>query len=222
MNQFIGVLLFLGLFGSPVLRADEFSRVSHYSVRLFSFGTLVVGTRLGDVRIEGWDEPRVEIEAEKVVRASSEAKARPLYDRIEVFVEGGDQEVRLGTRYPSRKLWRPFRGESKLSVNYTIRMPYDSNLKLKCVDGDVHVIGIVGRETLLVNYGDVEIDVPSVYGLRSLDAHTWLGYVQSDLRGTSRDGAGFRQKISFWNAQGNQDISVRVRMGGVFVYSNGD
>jgi hypothetical protein len=184
---------------------------------MFSYGTLTVDTRMGDLRIEGWDEPRLEIEAEKVVRASSEAKAKPLYDQIEIELEGGDKDVRLRTLYPPRRPWRLFRGATKLSVNYRVRMPYDANLILKCVDGDVRISGIVGRQHVRVSYGDVEITVPSVYRLRSLDARAWLGYVQSDLHGEDR--AGFGPKISFWNPSGDQDIRVRVRMGGVYVYS---
>jgi hypothetical protein len=206
----------------PSLRADEFSQVSHQSARLFSTGTLVIDSRVGDLHIDGWDEPRVEIEVEKIVRAGSEAKARPLYGQIQVRLDGADKEVRLTTIYPARKLWRPFRNESKLTVNFRIRMPFDSNLKLKCVDGDVRISGIMGHQELRVNYGDVEIDVPHLYDLRSLSAHAWLGYVQSDLQGLSSDSAGLGQKISFWNANGRQDIDVKVRMGGVFIYREAD
>jgi hypothetical protein len=200
------------------IRADEFTQTSRHAARLFSYGMLIIDTRMGDVRIEGWDEPRVEVEAEKNVRAGSERKARPLFDLIRIELAGQDKEVRLRTIYPGRSLRRPFRGESKLSVNLRIKMPYDANLTLKCVDGDVRVMGLVGREQLRVNYGDVEINVPDVYRLRSLDAHTWIGYVQSDLHGLPQDSAGLRQKLLFQNSQGRQDILVRVRMGGVFVF----
>ncbi len=216
------LLFALSGFFVPALHAEEYSQISHHTARLFSSGTLVIASRVGDLRIEGWDEPRVEIEAEKLVRASSEAKAKLLYDQIHVRVEGRDKEVRLTTIYPSRKLWRPFRNESKLTVNFRIRMPFDSNLKLKCVDGDVRIAGIVGHQELRVNYGDVEIDVPHLYDLRSLQAHAWLGYVQSDLNGLGQDSAGFGQKIWFFNAGGRQDISVKVRMGGVFIYREAD
>lgn len=202
------------------VRADEFSRTAHYSVRMFSTGTLFIETRTGDLHIEGWDEPRLEVEAEKVVRAASEAKAQPLYEVVKIGLEGQDKKIRLSTRYPARRLWRPFRGESKYSVNFRIRMPYDANLSIKCVNGDVRVFGITGHEQLQVNYGDVEIDVPDVYQLGLLDAHAWLGYVQSDLAGMDRDSAGFRQGIAFWNPNGKQAIKVRVRMGGVWVYSD--
>ena len=200
--------------------ADEFSKTVRYSVRMFSNGTLFIDTRTGDLHVEGWDAPRLEIEAEKVVRAGSKAKADPLYDVVGIALEGRDKEIHLSTRYPRRRLWRPFRGESKYSVNFRIKMPYDANLSIKCVNGDVRVFGITGREQLQVNYGDVEVNIPDAYQLRELDAHAWLGYVQSDLQGMDHDSAGVRQGLAFWNPQGKQAIRVRVRMGGVWVYSD--
>ncbi len=203
----------------PELRADEFSRTAHYAVRMFSTGTLALDTRTGDIVIEGWDEPRLEVEAETVVRSRSEVKAQPLYERVKVELTGQDNAVLLRTVYPSRKLWRPFRGESKLSVNLRIKMPFEANLKLHCVDGDVRVTAIAGHEQLLVNYGDVEIDVPDVYHLRSLSAHALIGYVQTDLHSTGdQDSSGVHPKLAFWNSQGDQNIVVKVRMGGVWVY----
>jgi hypothetical protein len=207
------------LLQTHVSRADEFSQTSQHKVCLFSFGTLTVDTRTGDLDIRAWDEPYVEVIAEKVVRASSEKEAQKLYPRIQVHLEGQDKTVRLETIYPSRRPWRPFRGESKLTVNYHIRLPYDSNLVLKCVDGDVKISGLAGREELHVNYGDVEIDVPSAQGLRLLDAHAWLGYVQTDLNGVEQDNAGLHQRLSFYNSSGKQDIVVHVHMGGLFIYN---
>jgi len=215
-TKWVSVFLCLlwGLCG-PV-RADEFSQVSRYSLRMFSYGLLTIDSRMGDIHVEGWDEPRLEIEAEKVVRAKSDEAAKPLYEELKVVLEGKDKSVSLRTLYPPRKLWRPFRGEGRLSVNYRIKMPFDANLRLKCVDGDVWIRGVVGKQVVLVNYGDVEIDIPSLDRLRSLRAHAWLGYVQSDLHGEDR--GGFGPGISYWNPTGEQDIYVKVRMGGVFVY----
>ena len=216
--------LFLGLLGAMLLgvqaplRADEFNKTFHYSARMFSFGTLTIDTRMGDIQVEGWDEPRLEITAEKVVEAGNEKKAEPLYDQVQVVLTGQDKQVLLRTLYPARRLWRPFRAESKLSVNFRIHMPFDANLAMKCVDGDVRVSGLIGKQEISVNYGDVEIDVPSIYRLRSLNARSILGYVQSDLHG--EDSAGWGRRIMFWNSSGDQDIKVRVRMGGVYVYSS--
>jgi hypothetical protein len=216
-------LCFLVLLNAaPGLRADDFRKVEHHSVRMFSYGTLTVDTRVGDLHIEGWDNPKLSIEAEKLVTAGSEKKAERLYRRVQVKIEGQDHNIRLSTIYPTRRLWRPFRGESRLTVNFTIKMPYDANLRLKCVDGDVTVSGITGQVYLLDNYGDVEVDVPSVYRLRALDAHSWLGYVQSDLHGMPQDDIGFGRTIDFHNPNGTQIIVVKVHMGGVWVYGDED
>jgi len=202
---------------APV-HADEFSKTFHYSTRMFSFGTLTIDTRMGDIQVESWDQPRLEIEAEKVVEAGNQKKAGSLYEQVQVVLAGQDKQVVLRTLYPSRRPWRPFRGESRLSVNFHIHMPFDSNLILRCVDGDVRVSGLVGKQEINVNYGDVEINVPSIYRLRSLSARSILGYVQSDLHG--EEGAGWGRRILFWNVEGDQDIKIRVRMGGVYVYSS--
>ncbi len=201
-------------------RADEFSQVYRYSVRMFSYGLLTIDTRVGDIHIEGWDEPRLEIEAEKVVCAKSEKAAKPLYERLQIQLEGEDKHVVLRTLYPPRRLWRPFRGESKLFVNYRIRIPFDANLNLKCVDGDVAIRGVAGAQQVRINYGNVEISVPEVHRLRSLSARSFLGYVQSNLHG--EESAGFVRTLSFWNPQGDQDISVRVRLGGIYIYRGPD
>ncbi len=206
------------LVASGSIFAEEFTRTSHYSVRMFSFGTFTIDSRVGDITVEGWDYPRLEIDAEKLVRAGSQKKANVLFHKINVSLAGKDKSINLKTLYPPRRLWRPFRGESKLTVNYTIRMPYDSNIKLNCVDGDVTIHGLTGNEALKVSYGDVEIDVPDPYGVRYFKAHTFLGYVQTDLHGMEQDSAGFSREILF-TAGGNQDIVVDVRMGGVFVFN---
>jgi hypothetical protein len=173
---------------------------------------------MGNIQVETWDEPRLEIDAEKVVEARNEKRAQPLYDQVQVVLDGADKRVTIRTLYPTRRPWRPFRDESKLSVNFRIHMPFDANLTVKCVDGDVRVSGLIGKEEINVNYGDVEVNVPNLYRLRSLNARSILGYVQSDLHG--EDSAGWGRKIEFWNSHGEQDIKVRVRMGGVYVYSS--
>jgi len=206
------------LVASASMHAEEFTRTSHYAVRMFSFGTFTIDSRVGDITVVGWDDPRLEIDAEKLVRAGSKKKANVLFQKIQVSLAGKDKNITLETLYPPRRLWRPFRGESKLTVNYTIHMPYDSNLKLSCIDGDVTIQGLTGSEVVKLSYGDVEIDVPDPYRVRYFKAHTFLGYVQSDLSGMEQDSAGFSREI-FFTAGGNQDIIVEVHMGGVFVYN---
>jgi hypothetical protein len=80
----------------------------------------------------------------------------------------------------------------------------------------VTIRGVGGQQDVRVSYGNVEVTVPSVERLRLLSARSFLGYAQSDLHGENE--AGFGRGVSFWNPQGEQEIRVRVRMGGVYVY----
>jgi len=210
------LLVCCGVVAPSPARAGEFSQVSHYNAGLFWRGTLFVDTRIGDVRVEGWDKPGVEIDAEKVVQAGSEEGARKLFEQIQIQLNENGEEVFLRALFPPRRPWRLFRGATKLSVNFRIRMPYEAKLTLQCVDGDVRVSGIAGHQQIRVSYGDVEVTIPSVPRLHSLDARAFLGYVQSDLHG--EDSAGWGRQISFLNAEGDQDIQIRVRLGGVYVY----
>ena len=216
-RAFLSSLCILGaLCGPPAVRAGEFSQLSHYSARMFPRGTVLVDTRVGDVTVEGWDESRVEIEAEKVVRASSENKAARRFERIKVELTANDEEIQLKTVFPPRRPWRLFRGATKLSVNYRLRIPAQASLVLKCTDGDVRIRGIDGRQEIRVGYGNVEVNLPSLGRLRSLNASTFLGYVQSNIHG--EEGAGVGRKVEFWNPRGEQEVTVRVRFGGVYVY----
>jgi hypothetical protein len=208
------------LLGAQGARADEYTQTSHYSMGLFPGETLVVETRIGDVTVEGWNEPRVEVEAEKLVRAGSPKKARKLYDQIRVSLTSADREARLRAEFPPRRPWRLFRGATKLSVNFKIRMPAQSNLLLECVDGDIRVRGVRGDVEARVNYGDVEVVVPSLWNVRSLDARAFLGYAQSSLH--FEGSAGFGRRLRFLNDQGEQDVKLRVRFGGIHVYSDGN
>lgn len=201
---------------APTLRADEFHQKRHFNRRLFTAGTFSMEVRTGDIYITGWDDPHVEIDAEKVVHAKSKEGAERRYKRIRILLDGQDEVVRLRTLYPPRRPWRPFHGESSLTVNFHIHMPYDCNLDLKVVDGDVKVEGVEGKENIMVNYGQVEVDIPSPGKLRSVHAKTWVGNVQSDLRG--ENDAGIDKKVLFWNPYGTQDIQLKVHMGGIYIY----
>lgn len=221
VRSMVGVGFLLAL--TPLLipagsaRADEFGKAAHYRVRLFSMGTLTVTTRTGDITIIGWDDPHVVVRARKVIHVGSSKKAKLLSRRIHIKLTGADTQVRLWTVYPPRRPWRPFRDESRLTVNFRIHMPADAALVLHAVDSEVTLRNLKGDQNILVNYGDVEDDLPSSFWVRSLYAHTFLGTIQSDLNGTA--GSGFKQKTVFWNPDGRQTVRIYVRMGGVFIYS---
>lgn len=209
----LGFALFLSVPGW----AEEYRQTSTFLVDLFPRGHVKIDARVGDIRIEAWEKRFVEVVAHKVVRAGSQEKAEKRFDRVKVLVDSDDETVRIRSRSPGRRPWRPLRGDSKLSVDFHIKMPSQASLHLNSVDGDVIIEGIGGHQQIKVTYGSVEITLPSRARLRKLHASTYIGFVQNNLSGTS--GTGFLRRTSFWNPGGSQDVNIRVRLGGVFVHS---
>ena len=82
-HLFIGCLCLLGalLIPAGAARGDEYTQVTTHSIQLVR-GTVVIDTRVGDIYIQGWDKARVEVQAEKLVRAGSEKKSRHLFGRL--------------------------------------------------------------------------------------------------------------------------------------------
>ena len=209
----LGFALFLSVPGG----AEEYRQTSTFLVDLFLRGHVEIDARVGDIRIEAWEKRLVEVEAHKVVRAGSQEKAEKRFDRVKVLVDSDDETVRIRSRSPGRRPWRPLRGDSRLSVDFHIKMPSQASLRLNSVDGDIIIEGIGGHQQINLTYGSVEVTVPSRAWLRKLQASTYIGFVQNNLRGTS--GTGFFPRASFWNPGGSQDVNIRVRLGGVMVHS---
>ncbi len=209
----LGFALFLSVPGW----AEEYRQTSTFLVDLFPRGHVEIEARVGDIRIEAWEKRFVAVEAHKVVRAGSQEKAEKRFDRVKVLVDSDDETVRIRSRSPGRRPWRPLRGDSKLSVDFHIKMPSQASLHVNSVDGDVIIEGIGGHQQIRVTYGSVEVTVPSRARLRKLHASTYIGFVLNNLSGTS--GTGFLRRTSFWNPGGSQDVNIRVRLGGVFVHS---
>ena len=199
--------------------AEEYRRTVTHTVDLYPRGRVEIDTRIGDIRIAAWEKRQVRVEAEKVVRAGSEKSAQKRFKRIQVLVGSDDETVQIRSRHPPRRPWRPFRGGTKLGVDFTIRMPSQATLRVKGTNGDVTIEGLRGHQRIRLTYGSVEVTVPSRRHVRNLKASTLVGYVENNLNG--QQGAGFLRKVQFWNPSGTQDIEIRVRMGGVLVHAGG-
>ena len=209
----LGSALFLSVSGW----AEEYRQTSTFLVDLFPRGHVEIEARVGDIRIEAWEKSFVEVKAHKVGRAGSQEKAEKRFTRVKVHVNSDDETVRIHTQYPGRRPWRPLRGDSKLSVDFHIKMPSQASLHLSSVDGDVIIEGIGGHQQIKVTYGSVEVTVPSRAGVRKLHASTYIGFVLNNLSGES--GTGILRRTSFWNPGGSQDVHIQVRLGGVMVHS---
>jgi hypothetical protein len=193
MRRAVPVFLALGLglvpsgcihgdFGTPFRATVDETRP------LAANGELSLENTNGSVRLAGWDEPRVRIEAVK--RARSE---RAL-EELKVEIEGEGDRLAVRTRYP-RPHWMGGAG----SVEYRVSVPRGARVRVSTVNGRVEVDGVLGPvrastvngsvdltgvagavEASAVN-GSVEVDVARVGPSGRSELHTTNGSVRLTL-----------------------------------------
>lgn len=101
-------------------------------------GRLEIVNVNGRITAEAGDGPSVEISAERVAKATTDASAKELLDKIEMREEISDARVRVEVRAP-----RVTAGGHE--VTWTIRVPKGVSVDLRTVNGGVRLNGLDGE-----------------------------------------------------------------------------
>ena len=174
--------------------SDEWTR----TYPLAANGELQVVNSNGKLEVEGVEGDMVEVRAERIARAATEAAARELLPRIEINEDVRPDRVAIETRRPSGILI----GVS-FEVQYRVRVPKTALVRLRTVNGELVVTALGGRlvatttngavtgrdlsggvEARATN-GRVTIDVGSV-GADPIDLRTTNGALQLTLPRAAR------------------------------------
>ncbi len=156
-------------------------------------GTLtIVGAPSGSIRIEGWDNREIEIEAEIEVSANTEAEIA-LLSKVTGFVLdeslGQTRIMSVGThdkkylkqvdkKFPKNLLTAPAR------IDYVVRVPRYTDLRITGGKGDLNISGVEG--TMNIDYLETTADIALVGGginatfgsgtvNVSIPTHSWRG-----------------------------------------------
>jgi hypothetical protein len=128
---------------------------------------------IGDVRIEAWDQPGVEMHT----NFSSE-------DQVRIAAETHSSELTLNTIYPRRKrlgiVPRPPSGYFETHIY----VPRDARLKIHG-SANVYIDTIAGAIDADIAQGTVLLRIPE-QGRYDIDARTKLGSITSDFPGVKR------------------------------------
>jgi hypothetical protein len=151
-------------------------------------GTLHFRKSVGEMTIEGWDLPRVEIAAVKSVKAGYDEKdATQWLERVRVHAERHENEIAVDTVYPKRfPLARPFRdgGLSPIELEYRVRAPRNARLEIEHQSGEVHLELMTGDIRVTDARGQITLYL--LDGQYAIDARSKLGAVDSDFPGRER------------------------------------
>jgi hypothetical protein len=140
-------------------------------------GVLRVEGSIGELFVEGWDQPNMEI----TTVSSSE--------NVHVKATRQGNEVVVTTALPHESMLPPHWpwADSNFDLEYHIKVPRDARLAVKHGVGEVYVDGLSGEIHATVRSGQITLRLPAD-GVYAIDARARLGDVESDFEGTERRG----------------------------------
>jgi hypothetical protein len=152
-------------------------------------GILHFKKSIGELNIEGWDQPRVEIDAIISVKTGYGEKGSSKWlERVRVNAQRREDEIAVDTVFPKRfVLVRPFRdgGMSPIELEYRVKAPHNARLKIEHESGEVQLQLMTGDIRVTDGKGQITLHLPEE-GQYSIDALSRLGAVDSDFPGRER------------------------------------
>lgn len=187
-------------------------------------GTIRFEGSVGELNIEGWDQPQVQIVLTRLDYADAPGQDREKgkLERIMVKTEKrSGNELVITTTLPHRNFFvRKVRGATDSDMNYRIMVPRDSHLVIHHGNGDVLVYDVGGdiEATAGVGAVTVQLDDPAQY---AIDAKSRVGEVYSDYDGKYRTRLRMGDSFLASATAPAHKVFVRVRIGDIDIVKMG-
>ncbi len=186
-------------------------------------GTVRIEGSYGDLNVDGWDRPEVEVTVIKTLPYGYKAKQPDQgaadMDRIRIVTEHkSPPEVTISTALPSRSGWiPPFTRHTTggVMIQYEIHVPRDSSLAIHHGTGIVSVNNVAGNIDASVGRGDIMLWLPP--GPYALDARTKFGIVSSDLEGAAHNKYLIGESFTRADPAPSHRLHLRMGFGGITI-----
>jgi DUF4097 and DUF4098 domain-containing protein YvlB len=234
----LGAAFVLAFVAAPALADEKFQEKFEKTEALAKNGKLYLNNVSGQIEIMTWREAQVKIEAIKISKASSLAKAKENAAQVTIEVTKDADLVRVETKYPKRSggFWG---GDSiNVSVDYKVWVPDQAAVEIGSVSGDVMVAPIGGQAKIGCVSGNVDLkgaagaDVDLVSGeltLENIAGDAYLKTVSGDIQATGVKGSveaeavsgdidlrdvSEAQTVNAKNVSGNITYTGKIKAGG--------
>ena len=177
-------------------------------------GTLRLQNSTGDLTIEGWDEPGVEITTTKSGKAAKD------FDRVQVSTKRNGDELVITTEYPHHRAFpyvSPLSTVTNFDLAYVIKVPRNAKLVVKHEDGEVYIEDVSGNIEATARQGLIQLrlvgEVPP-----AIDARSSLGSVYSDFAGSETPRPWpFGHKLIEGAATAPQSLHLKIGYGDIVI-----
>jgi hypothetical protein len=191
-------------------------------------GAIRLDNSYGNLTVEGWDEPEVEVivtkSTERFYEPGRKEKAGKRFEQIGVVTElRSGKELEITTTLPVRNRFinsmlpssriivtMPEHNKHGVTVEYTVHVPRDTRLVVHHDNGYVWVNDVTGDIEVNSHTGDIVVMLPDP-GPYSIDARTRMGSVSSDFAGAAHKQ--FLVGTHFADTSQAPSRRVRLRMG---------
>ncbi|MBV6644856.1 MAG: hypothetical protein KI790_05380 [Cyclobacteriaceae bacterium] len=161
-------LFFLGVLVTGIAGAQENKKSISKSYDVGARTGLSIENKFGDIHVDTWGKPVIQVDVEVIVNARSERKSQEILNRIQVDIDESDTEISFETELDALRT----KENENFEVNYEVMMPSENPLVLENSFGDTYVDNRKGRTELDVSYGslkagdltDVELDLAFAKG----------------------------------------------------------
>ncbi len=147
----------------------------------------------GAVTLEAWDRDEVKIEAEKRVKAGSDAEARKIMGLVRIDVTQDAKGLRIETKTPKREngfLDWLFGNDASVGVTYRLHVPRRAALDLENVNGGLTVTGTRGRGRMETINGPIVVtDVQGDLNLSTVNGGIDVRRSAGALRAATTNGS---------------------------------
>lgn len=214
-----GLLIF-----ATVLQAGIKERPTLSNTQTLSFdpvGVIQLEQSFGDVEIQGWDRPEVEIttirSTQNECSGSSRSSAEEDLNNIAITaVKQGEDHLKITTEFASRNLLkRPLRGKTKADLKYVIKAPAQAKLVVHHDIGEVRVVNFTSDIEVTNRIGEIGLRLaePETY---SVDAKARVGGVLSDV-GCSKGEHLIGQQLRSEGGGIHRQLYLRVGVGDISI-----
>ena len=175
-------------------------------------GLIRLDTASGNLSVEAWDQPEVEI---TTVRSSWKDARCEGTVQIVTDKRSTSELAVMAIRPPvtrAQRMWN----RCAIKVEELVHVPRDSRLVIHHGAGYVSVSRVSGDIELTSHSGDIVVMLPDP-GPYSIDAKSKIGAVSSDFEGTTHNTKLAGENFAAGNASGARRIYLRMGLGDIAI-----
>ncbi|SPE35698.1 exported hypothetical protein [Candidatus Sulfopaludibacter sp. SbA3] len=184
----------------------------------YAGGTIRVDDAYGQMNVESWDQPRVEITVTRTAfrhnTPKEQEEGKAYLNQIQVTVKKAGDDLEISSHFPGRnRLVRAIWGLGDFNLDYRLKVPRNAKLAIRHGVGDVTVHDVAGDLDATVRSGDIVVQLPDPEKY-AIDAQVRLGDIYTDYDGTHRSPWLVGQKF---DTGSGHSVKLRVGVGGISI-----